>query len=242
MALPSEILASIRRQIENLRKNLKDPNSPVLNGKGLMKQIGALGVAASQKAFRDQALGGIKWDPRYPGQKEPKLNIAGALMDFKSGRKAPKPNRFQDRPALIDEGQRGGMWGSLTLEVTGPLSVAWGTNKEYARVHQEGGHISIRYDDATRQRIKEWLYKPGHGPVRRKMEPRGVLRTNVVRPGLGGPRTRNEYAQHLRPLLVTSIWSQRIIRRPFVGITDELQKDINAAITLYFQKIQRKKL
>jgi len=229
MPLPPDALASIKKQIENLRKSLKNPDQAVFQGRGLMKQIGALGVAASQKAFREQGLGDLKWPARYPSQVEPKLNIAGALMDFKSGRKAPKPNRFQDRPALIDEGQRGGMWGSLTLDVTGPLSVAWGTNKSYARIHQEGGRVSIRYDDATRQRIKEWLYKPTGG-----------VRTSTVKAGLGPRRTRVEYEKHLRPLLYSGVWSQRVMKRPFVGITDELEKDINSAIKLYFERIQRR--
>ena len=219
----------IRRQIEGLRQQLKDPNQPLIGGKPLMKWIGALGVAASQKAFLDQALGDIKWPARYPGQQDPKLNIAGFLMDFKSGRTAPKPNRFQDRPALIDEGQRGGMWGSLTLEVMGPLTVAWGTNKPYAKKQQEGGVVMIRYDDATKQRIKKWLYNP-----------QGKKRTAKV---AGTVNTRADYAKHVRKLLHSkrTIWSQTVIPRPFVGITDQLQADINAAIKLYYEKYQRHK-
>lgn len=226
----------ILAQIKRLREQLKNPNKPLLFGRSLMKQIGALGVAESQKAFREQALGDIKWDPRYPLQDKPKFNIAGALMDWKSGRKAPKPNRFQDRPALIDEGQRGGMLGSLTFQVTGPLDVSWGTNKSYAEKHQKGGDTAILYDDATKQRISEWLYKK---PPQKKKVTKGILRTDKVKTGLGESRRRSEYAKHIAPLLASNMWKQRIIARPFVGVTDQLAKDIEKAILLYFEKVQR---
>ena len=228
--------ASILKQIQLLRAQLKDPNKPLLSGKTLMKWIGALGVASSQKAFREQALGDIKWEPRYPGQDPPKFNIAGALMDWKAGRKSPKPDRFQDRPALIDEGMRGGMQGSLTFEVTGPLSVSWGSGKPYAEKHQKGGATAIAYDDATRKRISEWLYKK---PPQKRKATKGTLRTNKVNVGYGRSTTRNEYAKHVAPLVNSNLWKQRIIARPFVGVTDELAGDINSAVKLYFKKVQQ---
>ena len=54
----------ILKQIQTLREQLQNPNKPLLSGKPLMKWIGILGVASSQKAFREQALGDIKWEPR----------------------------------------------------------------------------------------------------------------------------------------------------------------------------------
>jgi phage gpG-like protein len=228
-------LGPILRDIQTLREQLKNPNKPLLSGKILMKWIGALGSASSQKAFREQALGDIKWEPRYPDQEPPKFNIAGALMDWKSGRKAPKPNRFQDRPALIDEGIRGGMQGSLTFEVTGPLSVSWGSGKPYAEKHQNGGDTTIPYDDATKKRISEWIYKK---PPQRRKVMKGILRTNQVKTGPGMSRSRSEYAKHITPLLASNTWKQRIIARPFVGVTDELAGDIKSAILLYFKKVQ----
>jgi phage gpG-like protein len=227
--------SKILKQINLLREQLKDPNKPLLSGKTLMKWIGALGSASSQKAFREQALGDIKWEPRYPDQEPPKFNIAGALMDWKSGRKAPKPNRFQDRPALIDEGIRGGMQGSITFQVTGPLGVSWGTGKPYAEIHQKGGLTAIAYDDATKKRISEWLYKK---PPQKRKVTKGTLRTNKVNAGFGKTFRRSDYAKHVQPLLAGNMWKQRIIARPFVGITDELEGDIESAIKLYFRKVQ----
>lgn len=228
-------LAKVLKQINLLRAQLKDPNKPLLSGKTLMKWIGAIGIASSQKAFREQALGDIKWEPRYPGQEEPKFNIAGALMDWKSGRANPKPNRFQDRPALIDEGMRGGIQGSLTFSVTGPLSVSWGSGKPYAEKHQKGGTTAIGYDDATRQRISEWLYKT---PPQRRKVTKGILKQNKVNAGYGKTFQRSDYAKHVKPLLAATVWKQRIIARPFVGIPDQLEKDIESAIQMYFRKVQ----
>lgn len=228
-------LSSVLKHIQKLREQLKDPNKPLLSGKTLMKWIGALGSASSQKAFREQALGNIKWDARYPTQKTPKFNIAGALMDWKSGRANPKPNRFQDRPALIDEGMRGGIQGSLTFLVTGPLSVTWGSGKSYAEKHQNGGTTVISYDDATRQRISEWLYKK---PPQKRKATKGQLKTNKVDAGFGKTYRRSDYAKHVAPLVHSKSWSQRVIARPFVGITDELARDIHSAILLYFKKVQ----
>lgn len=225
----------ILKQIQALRAQLKEPNKPLLSGKTLMKWIGVLGVAASQKAFREQALGDIKWPARYPNQDEPKFNIAGALMDWKGGRANPKPNRFQDRPALIDEGVRGGIQGSLTFAVSGPLSVSWGTGKSYAEKHQKGGQTTIPYDDATRKRISEWLYKT---PPQKRKVTKGVLRQNKVNAGYGKNYRRSDYARHITPLIHSNVWKQRIIARPFVGITDELERDITSAIKLYFKKVQ----
>lgn len=227
------ILITVRGKLHTLREQLNNPDLPLANGKPLMKQIGILGVAASQKAFRMQALGDIKWEPRYPKQAPPKFNIAGALMDWKSGRANPKPNRFQDRPALFDTGT---MKDKLSYTVSGPLAVKWGSPQEYAALHQEGGEVTIPYDDATAKRISEWLYKKA--PQKGKMFT-GVLRTNRQPTGHSGTKKRNEYAKHVRPLINSRVWEQNIIARPFVGVTLELELDINRTIKAFFEKAQK---
>lgn len=233
MEIKLEFIATLKDKIRKLRGQLKDPSAPLANGMPLMKRIGLLGVAASQKAFRLQALDEIKWEPRYPNQKTPKFNIAGALMDWKSGRPNPKPNRFQDRPALFDTGS---LKGKLTYMVSGALAVKWGSPQQYASLHQEGGEVAIPYDDATAKRIAEWLYKKA--PQKKKMFT-GVLRTNKVKTGLYGEKTRDQYAKHVRPLINSRVWEQNIIARPFVGVTLELELDINRTIKEFFEKVQR---
>lgn len=235
MAAQFDFYADIKRQLERLKEQLIDPNKALLGGQKLMKWIGAQGVAVSQQAFIKQQLGDIKWPARYEGQDEPKFNYAGALMDWKSGRAAPKPNRFSDRPALIDEGMRGGIQGSLTFRVMGPLSVRWGSGKDYAMLQHKGGYTQIPFDKATLERMLDWLYK--------KVPAKG----KVVKPQFKGKVTvgkkkvdRGAYAKHVHTIANKfPLWEQMVTPRPFVGITDTLEKDIKASIRMYFDKFQR---
>ena len=220
MAVAFELRQVIIDQIEKWRKELNHPvaNRPV----GLAKQIGAIMVKESQRAFQKQALGDIQWPERYPGMTSPKINIAGALADFISGRAAPKPNRFQDRPALVDEGMRGGLWGSISSRVKDDLTVMVGTNKEYAGLHQEGGISSQNYGDDVRSRIQDWLYK-------RKSTKIPMSKKNRT------PRKGREgYAEKLAPLLFTNTYTQKVKRRPFIGVTDQAEQEIRMAIERYF--------
>lgn len=225
----------IRKQLARLREGLKDPSRPVLDGKPLMKWIGLQGVAVSRRAFMEQRLGDIKWPARYEGQADPKFNYAGALMDWKSGRAAPKPNRFQDRPALIDRGERGGLMGSITYRPAGPLSVAWGSNFPYAALHQLGGGTQISWDKATKERAMDWLYS--NKPVKGKMV-KTKFRGGRVKTGKNKTTPRSAFATHIHTLFSENPWSQRVAARPFVGIPDQLGKDISASVKLYFKKLQ----
>lgn len=217
-------------QLGRLRGALQDPATPVKPVGPLLNQIGLLGVETSQQAFRDQKLGDIQWDPRYPGQEEPKFNIAGALSDFKRGAKAPKPNRFQDRPAAVDEGLRGGIWGSLSWRVDGSR-VVWGSSKPYAPLVQNGGVSTIHYDQSTKDRMADWLYTSKRGPER-------TLRGGTVKT-LKGKTPRAAYAKYIRPLLAKNTHKQRVIARPFVGITETLERDVLRTIADYYTGAQK---
>lgn len=181
----------------------------------LMKQIGALGSASAQDAFKNQRLGNRMWPERYPGMSEPFINIAGALQDFAGGRSAPKPNRFQNRPAGVDEGIRGGLLGSITFRVNSPTEAEWGSNKAYAdRVNSGGKSDEVAIGQATKDRIKKWLFT-GAGNARK---------------GRGG------YVHHLNFLLHRKTYSQMVLPRPFLGVTAELDSDMAKATTTYFEK------
>ena len=230
-----DFYADIKRQLEKLKEQLIDPNKALLGGQKLMKWIGAQGTAVSQEAFIKQQLGDIKWPARYEAQETPKFNYAGALMDWKSGRAAPKPNRFQDRPALIDEGMRGGIQGSLTFRVTGTLSVRWGSGKDYAMLQHKGGYTSIPFDKATLDRMMEWLYG-------KKAPQKGKVVKVKYRKGVGNrsAASRAPYAKHVHTIANKfPLWEQRVAARPFVGITDTLAGDIKRSIQMYFEKAQR---
>lgn len=140
----------ILARLDKLEAAAKDPSK-------LIKQLSAIGLTSAEKAFKDQALGDFAWSERYPGMTPPVLNIAGAIKDFNAGRKQPKPNRFQDRPANVDEGTRGGLWGSLTITTSDDV-VGWGSNKEYATLMQEGGVMDQDITEGAKERIQEYLY------------------------------------------------------------------------------------
>jgi len=192
----------------------------------LMKQLGAQVVSYSQKAFELQRLGDERWPARYPGQAPPKLNIAGALMDWKAGRAAPKPHRFQDRPANVDLGLRGGLWGSISARVTGPTSFEVGSTKPYAGLQQYGGQTSIRYGEDVKRRMREWLYD-GKG------KPRASRASAKVK------TPRSEYERKIRPLLKRDVWEQSVIARPFIGMTRELEHDLQARTEEFFTGMVR---
>ena len=188
----------------------------------LMRRIGALTLATSQKAFREQRLGDLGWATRYPFQQAPFLNIAGVVSDFSAGRNAPKPNRFSNTPALVDEGMRGGLWGSLSTRTIGPFISETGSAKSYAATHQHGGTSRQPITNQVKEKIKRWLWTERGG--------RRVLRSG---------RNRGTYANMLTPLLHKRVLTTRIFPRPFLGITDELEQKLLRATKQWFDERQR---
>jgi len=176
------------------------------NTESILKKIGALGVKSAQRAFRDQKFGGVSWPARYEGMEPPFINIAGALADFESGRARPKPNRFQDRPALIDEGFRGGLLASISWQLSGKDAVEWGSTKPYAETHQLGLPSTTRISVAGKRRVQEWLFQK-----RAPFAPRAG---------------REGYVDKLWPPAVRGEHTVNTAARPFIGITDELESEI----------------
>lgn len=132
---------------KRLEAKLKNPTP-------LLKQVGSILVAASQRAFRDQKFGAIAWKPRYPRQSAPKLNLAGALQDLNKGMSAPKPGRFKDRPALKDTGN---LRNSIVFRLEGKDAVVVGTSMEYAQVQHEGGVTTQVITDKARHTLAKLL-------------------------------------------------------------------------------------
>jgi phage gpG-like protein len=119
------------------------------NPTAALRQIGALMVAESQAAFRNQSFGDTRWPERHSP------NIFGILADFHAGRSAPPSRRFQPRPALRDTGR---LSGSIAFELVGRYAVRAGTNVEYAEVHQTGGKVeSVPIDVQVRTALWAWL-------------------------------------------------------------------------------------
>lgn len=231
-----EFSADLLRQIAKLRKKIRDPSQ-------LLKSMGKLGLASSQEAFQLQSLGDLTWMERYPPMPPPKINLAGALSDFNSGRIAPKPNRFQDRPALVDEGMRGGLWGSLSYRISPPNAVEWGTNKQYAALHQMGGVSRQIVTFGAKERIKDYLKKSKAKATRAKISMGLRPRKKGERaPRMGGIAAASamvnyEAAKKLKPLLNMNTFIQSVIARPFVGVTARLEVDFKRMIRDYVERI-----
>lgn len=106
------------RQLRILRELLEDPE-PILT------MIGALGVAESHKAFREQAMGDVKWKTRDETGMNP--NVPAVIRDLTTS-STIKPRRFQGSPVMIDSG-RGRR--SVAWEILDANTVQWGTNLGY---------------------------------------------------------------------------------------------------------------
>lgn len=185
----------------------------------LMKQIGALNVEASQNAFNDQKFGKYEWPERYPFQRGAKLNVAGALSDFNAGKKNPKPNRFEARPALMDTGH---LQKSISFQVLNSTTEETGTAMPYASLHQQGGTSTQPITNTAKEGIIDWLWTPSSR--------KGPFITWKFRKG------RAEYASKLGPLLFKGELRTKVSKRPFIGMTDELMSNIINATIRYFQK------
>jgi phage gpG-like protein len=100
----------------------------------LLTIIGGLLLAESVLSFRDQRMGSEDWEPRYPNQTDPKVNVAGVVGDLlDSG--SIKSRRFDDTPALEDTGA---LRNSLTASTMSNRAVV-GTNLPYAPIQLYGG-------------------------------------------------------------------------------------------------------
>jgi len=133
-------------KLERWERNLENPRRA-------LKQIGAIMVAESQRAFREQKHGRDKWDARATP------NVYGIIADFAQGAKAPKARRFDSRPALKDTGR---LAASIAAKVYGRSIVVVGSNLEYAGVLQEGGPIeSETISSAVQRALWKWLKPKG---------------------------------------------------------------------------------
>lgn len=130
-------------KLKRIQKRLENP-------KEALAQIGALMVAESQAAFKEQRFNGKEWPARGP------VNVYGILADLAAGKKPPK-RRLETRPALRDTGR---LAASISFRVVGSNVVEVGTTVEYAAVHQKGGKVkSVPLTDDLIGKVNKWLKK-----------------------------------------------------------------------------------
>ncbi len=127
-----------------------------------LKKIGALMLAASQKAFREQKFGKIVWKPR----KVP--NTFGIITDFsKSGNSKPPKRRFEASPVLINTGQ---LRRTINFALVGKDAVEVGSNLPYAGTHNFGGPIeSLPLTKSVQEKLLKWLGSKAGQPWQSKL-------------------------------------------------------------------------
>jgi len=139
---PTPIASGI---IKSLRDKLDHPDE-------IFQGVGGLLVAQAHQAFRDQKFGDEVWPPRYPNQSAPKVNVAGVLSDINHGGK-PKSRRFEDRPALLDQGD---LMKSIAPTIDG-TTVTHGSSLPYAQVSHAGGQSTQAVHPFARIVLAEFL-------------------------------------------------------------------------------------
>jgi phage gpG-like protein len=115
----------------------------------LLPIVGEILAERARDSFRLQRRGSRVWSARgIP-------NVAGIVSDLNAGR-APKPNRFQSRPALVDTGR---LRDSIRARVATGGAVQIFTTVRYGRVHQEGGISKIALTASGRKTFAAQLRK-----------------------------------------------------------------------------------
>ena len=163
----------------------------------LMPIIGEMAVSYSQAAFEEQEWDGVRWPERYPGMKDPVINIAGALGDLNKG-STIHSHRFSRRPVLRDTGllfdsirpQRLAR-NSVEIGVAGPA-------QNYANTQQQGGESTIPVTSAAKKGLTKFL----------KRRPEFTDKVGYL---LGAGVTE---------------YKVKAVGRQFIGVTESLEKDI----------------
>ncbi len=118
-----------------------------------LRQVGALMVAESQEAFRNQRFGDQGWRARRVP------NVFAIIADFAAGKPAPPERRFEARPALRDTGR---LAQSIAHRMVSPDVVEVGSNLPYAAAMHLGGEVQSQpINEQVRDLLAKWLRGPG---------------------------------------------------------------------------------
>lgn len=224
------LLHGARIILANLRRKLQDP---AWVQERLMKGVGAIVLGSAQRAFREQRLGDIEWKHRYPNQSDPVINIAGVLADFLEGKRQPPDRRFDRRPAGMD---RGNLLRSLTpgRAVTAQgFAVTVGSVQPYANLIQSGGQSTQPVTDEAKKRLGEWM-KQERKKFKQKKKAflsfgtygRGEKKHMIGVREIGRAKNRQDAIAKLGFLFRRSELTTQVTARPFLGITDQGEREI----------------
>lgn len=195
----------------------------------LMRKVGAVLVAGAQQAFAEEKFGDFRWPGRYPNQSEPMVNFAGAVSDFAKGTWNLPNRRFERRPAGRDKGT---LLQSLTpsraVAVRGKFVVEVGSVVPEAAITQWGGESKqtitptvlinlARFMKAQRKTLK----RLSHGRLPKK----GIFMAAAKAVG----------AQKLGALFQKDELVTHVNARPYLGITDDIERKVRAVVEEFFK-------
>lgn len=172
----------------------------------ILKAVGEAAVSRSQAAFEEQKFDGEEWPERYPNQVDPKINVAGALIDLNRGG-GILPQRFDDRPAGIDSGEG---WQSIAWQQTGRDSVEVGSPFDYmSRLNfgGEGDPIPI-------------------GPEAREGFLKLVRQNRDFGQHVGWMLAKRKVGDKGEKVWAFDEYTANVAPRPFIGVSSDFEKDI----------------
>jgi phage gpG-like protein len=220
------------------QKEIEDPRD-------VLKKIGVMLRKQTTRAFTDQkSPAGTPWEPRYPGQASPKLNVAGALADFNLGKKKPASVRFQDRPALRNTNLLKNWWGDASKQSAwykGKYIVVVGVAGDiahYATRMQEGGTDEQDITPTAKKGIYHFIYGgkkaakfKGFKDTKKKTKEIRQRESDAVQLHMGWMLNKST-----NPTKLTT----DVVPRPFLEIGPETERQINRIVTQEIQKKMKK--
>lgn len=207
-------------QIRNLISKIEDP-AP------LMKKVGLVLLRESSRSFELQRFGDVPWLHRYPNQADPFVSYAGAVADLEKGPNI-KARRFERRPALVDTNTlRRSLSPASGMLGAGKYWVEVGTNVgERADANQQGLTTVQAVTATVKKNLGLWLKK-----IHRKAD--RERRAGVITEKTHKQVTASDKLVFL--FHVDELVTQHV-KRPFVGITPQGDKDIQRVITEFFRR------
>lgn len=133
----------------------------------LLKQVGVLMVASSQKSFVEQKRGEQVWPER--GHMSKRIKNKALMLETANRGGIPPKRVFDERPALMST--TNSLFSSISFRLENNKTVVVGTVLPYATKQQNGGEIDIRVKPNAVAILREWALDNGvFGEIR------GILR------------------------------------------------------------------
>ena len=207
-------------RLRRLSAALEDP-------RWILTGIGALLESASQRAFREEKMGPVKWKSRQDTGMVP--NWPAIVSHFATKTGAPPARNFGAAHTLTGTGR---LRGSIRSRVVGEDTVEVGSNVPYAKALHEGGESETpKITKPLQDRLRAWMDKT-KGAALRAAKKAGKEKTPEAQSKATDKLNRAEdaMAPSLRRLLNKNLRGEKLtIRhpvRPLVGLPDDIVNEI----------------